>query len=103
MSDLGKPNSGLPIVKQAVEAMEELLAKDQQTVASPERRQWEIQLAQMYGVLGHTSQSLSKKTEAKEAFSKAALRWEKLSAVSPGEEVIQQGLSWAKDRLSKLK
>lgn len=103
MSDLGKPNSGLPIVKQAVEAMEELLAKDQQTATSPERRQWEIQLAQMYGVLGHTSQSLSKKTEAKDAFSKAALRWEKLSAVSPREEVIQQGLNWAKDRLSKLK
>ena len=103
MSDLGKPNSGLPIVKQAVEAMEALLAKDQQSTASPERRQWEIQLAQMYGVLGHTSQSLSKKTEAKEAFAKAAQRWEKLSAVSPGDEIIQQGLNWTKDRLSKLK
>lgn len=103
MSDLGKPNSGLPIVKQAVEAMEALLAKDQQPATSPERRQWEIQLAQMYGVLGHTSQSLSRKAEAKDAFIKAAQKWEKLSAVSPGNELIQQGLNWAKDRLSKLK
>jgi len=103
MSDLGKPNSGLPIVKQAIEAMEALLAKDQQTATSPERRQWEIQLAQMYGVLGHTSQSLSKKVEAKEAFTKGAQKWEQLAAVSPGDEVIQQGLAWTKDRLSKLK
>jgi eukaryotic-like serine/threonine-protein kinase len=103
MSDLGKPNSGLPIVKQAIEAMEALLAKDQQTATSPERRQWEIQLAQMYGVLGHTSQSLSKKAEAKEAFTKGAQRWEQLAAVSPGDEVIHQGLAWTKDRLSKLK
>lgn len=103
MSDLGKPNSGLPIVKQAVEAMEALLAKDQQTAISPERRQWEIQLAQMYGVLGHTSQSLNKKTEAKDAFLKAAQKWEQLSSVSPGDEAIQQGLNWTKDRLSKLK
>jgi hypothetical protein len=103
MSDLGKPNSGLPIVQQAIEAMEALLAKDQQTATSPERRQWEIQLAQMYGVLGHTSQSLSKKAEAKEAFTKGAQRWEQLAAVSPGDEVIHQGLAWTKDRLSKLK
>lgn len=103
MSDLGKPNSGLPIVKQAVEAMEALLAKDQQAATSPERRQWEIQLAQMYGVLGHTSQSLSRKAEAKDAFTKAAQKWEQLSAISPGDEVIQQGLNWSKDRLSKLK
>ncbi len=103
MSDLGKPNSGLPIVKQAIEAMEALLAKDQQTATSPERRQWEIQLAQMYGVLGHTSQSLSKKAEAKEAFTKGAQKWEQLAAVSPGDEVIQQGLAWTKDRLIKLK
>jgi len=103
MSDLGKPGAGLPIVRQAVEAMEALLAKDQQAATSPERRQWEVQLAQMYGVLGHTNQSLSKKTDAKDAFTKAALSWEKLAAVSPGDEVIQQGLVWTKDRLTKLK
>lgn len=103
MSDLGKPSAALPIVTQAVEAMEVLLAKDPQARMTPERTQWEIQLAQMYGVLGHTSQSLSKKAEAKAAFTKSTQHWEKLAGMTPGDELIQQGLTWAKDRLSKIK
>jgi hypothetical protein len=103
MSDLGKPNAALPIVKQAVETMVALLAKDPQAALTPERKQWEIQLAQMYGVLGHTSQSLSKKADAKTAFTQAAQIWDKLAAVNPGDEVIQQGVNWTKDRLTKLK
>jgi tetratricopeptide (TPR) repeat protein len=103
MSDLGRPTNALPIVKQAVETMEALLAKDPKARLTPERRQWEIQLAQMYGILGHTSQALSKKDEAKAAFAQAAERWTKLAALTPGDEEIQQGLTWAKDRLAKLK
>ncbi|MDZ4288958.1 MAG: hypothetical protein U0984_13410, partial [Prosthecobacter sp.] len=103
MSDLGKPTNALPIVKQAVATMETLLSKDPQARFTPERRQWEIQLAQMYGILGHTSQTLSKKIDAKTAFTNAAQRWEKLAALTPGDEEIQQGLTWAKDRLAKLK
>lgn len=103
MSDLGKPTNALPIVKQAVATLEALLAKDPKARMTPERRQWEIQLAQMYGVLGHTSQALSKKEDAKAAFRNASQRWEKLAAITPGDEVIQQGLNWAKDRLAKLK
>jgi tetratricopeptide (TPR) repeat protein len=103
MSDLGRPTNALPIVKQAVATLETLLAKDPKARLTPERKQWEIQLAQMYGVLGHTSQALAKKEDAKAAFSNAAQRWEKLAAVTPGDDVIRQGLSWAKDRLTKLK
>ena len=57
----------------------------------------------MYGILGHTSQALAKRADAKVAFSNAAQRWEKLAALTPGDEEIQQGLTWAKDRLAKLK
>lgn len=103
MSDLGRPTNALPIVKQAVETMETLLGKDPKARLTPERRQWEIQLAQMYGILGHTSQALAKKTDAKTAFLNAAQQWEKLAALTPGDEEIQQGLTWAKDRLAKLK
>lgn len=103
MSDLGKPTNALPIVKQAVATMETLLSKDPQARLTPERRQWEIQLAQMYGILGHTSQTLAKKVDAKTAFTNAAQTWEKLAALTPGDEEIQQGLTWAKDRLAKLK
>jgi tetratricopeptide (TPR) repeat protein len=103
MSDMGKPNSALPIIKQAVEAMETLLAKEPKTTMTPERKQWQIQLAQIYGVLGHTSQVMTKKADAKTAFTQASQLWETLAALTPGDEVIQQGLTWTKDRLAKLK
>jgi tetratricopeptide (TPR) repeat protein len=103
MSDMKKEAAALPIVKQAVQSMEALLAKDPKAAMSPERRQWEIQLAQMYGVLGHTSQSLGKKTEAREAFVKGGKHWERLAGIMPGDEVVQQGQSWTKERLAKLK
>lgn len=103
MSDMNKPAAALPIVKQAVETMEGLLAKNPEGAMTPERKQWEMQLAQMYGVLGHTSQSLTKKPEAKTAFTQAVEHWQKLASVTPGDETIEQGLAWAKDRLAKLK
>ena len=79
------------------------VAKDPKAAMSPERRQWEIQLAQMYGVLGHTSQSLGKKAEARDAFVKGGEHWERLAGIMPGDEVVQQGQSWTKERLAKLK
>lgn len=103
MSDLGKPTAALPILTQAVQSMEELLARDSAARLTPERKEQEIQLAHMQGVLGHTLQSLKKPAEAKTAFTSAVTRWEKLSALIPGDEVIQQGHAWAKDRLAKLK
>ena len=103
MSDLGKPSAGLPIIKQAVESMAAYLAAAPQAPLSPERKQWEVQLAQMYGVLGHTQQSLGNKSDARTAFTEATKIWEKLAALIPGDEVIQQGNSWAKERLGKLK
>lgn len=103
MSDTGKPTAALPIVQQAVTSLEALLSKEPDARLTPERKSQEIQLAQMYGVLGHTNQSLSKKDDARNAFSFAVKRWEKLAALVPGDDSIQQGLTWAKDRLTKLK
>ena len=103
MSDLGKPSAALPIVQQAVTSLETILSKEPDARLTPQRKAQEVQLAQLYGVLGHTSQSLSKKEEAKNAFGFAVKRWEKLAALIPGDDIIQQGLIWAKDRLTKLK
>lgn len=103
MSDMGKESAALPIVKQAVDSMEVLLGNDPNAPMSPERRQWEMQLAQMYGVLGHTSQSSGKKADAKAAFTRSVQIWDKLAAIMPGDEVIQQGQTYTKERLAKLK
>lgn len=103
MSDLGKPEAALPILEQAIAASVDLLASAEGARLTPERRAAEIQLAQMYGVLGHTQQSLKKTAEAKTAFAAALERWQKLAALVPGDETIQQGLNWTRERLGKLK
>ena len=103
MTDMRKESAALPIIKQAVDAMQALLARDADAALGPERRQWEIQFAQMLGVLGHTSQSLGKRSEALAAFEKAKQRWQRLGSLIPGDETIQQGKAWADERLSKLK
>lgn len=103
MTDMRKEAAALPIIKQAVEAMQALLAREPDAPMGPERRQWEVQLAQVLGVLGHTSQSLGKKAEARAAFEEASQRWQRLAGLIPGDEVIQQGQQWTRERLAKLK
>ncbi len=103
MSDLGKPEAALPILEQAIAAAVELLAGEDGGRFTHERRAAEIQLAQMYGVLGHTHQSLKQTAEAKAAFTTALERWQKLAALMPGDETLQQGLTWTRERLAKLK
>ena len=70
---------------------------------TPERRMWAGQLAQLYGSLGHTSESAGKKTEAKAAFANAVAIWEKLAAATSNDEAVQTGLTWSKGRLAKIK
>lgn len=103
MADLGKSEAALPIVQQAIASLEELLGREGEARATPERRTWELQLARLLGVLGHTSQTLRKNDEARQAFTRALQHWQKLAALQPGDETIQQGLAWVQDRLSRLK
>ncbi len=103
MSDLGKPTTAVPIVKQAVDSLEALLAKHKGGKLTPQRLSWEIQLAQMYGVLGHTSQSAKQDDLAKTSFASATAKWQELASAVPEDEVVKQGLLWSKDRLAKLK
>jgi tetratricopeptide (TPR) repeat protein len=104
MADGGKTTASLPIAQQAVESLESLiLAQPKSDKLTPERRMWASQLAQLYGSLGHTSESAGKKAEAKEAFSKAVAIWEQLAAAIANDEAIEAGLTWSKGRLAKIK
>lgn len=105
VSDLGRAATALPYVQKAIASIEGLIAAQPAggTKLSPERKMWESQLAQLYGTLGHTSEAAGKKTEAKEAFQKALVIWERLAPASPGDEVVQTALTWSKERLSKLR
>jgi tetratricopeptide (TPR) repeat protein len=104
MADSGKTAAAIPIAQQAVAALEALIqAQPPSDKLTPERRLWEGQLAQLYGALGHTSESDGKKTEAKAAFAKAVAIWEKLAVAMAGDEAVQAGLTWSQSRLAKIK
>jgi hypothetical protein len=104
MADGGKTTAAIPIAKQAVESLEALIqAQPPSDKLTPERRMWAGQLAQLYGSLGHTSESAGKKTEAKAAFANAVAIWEKLAAATSNDEAVQNGLTWSKGRLAKIK
>jgi hypothetical protein len=104
MADGGKTTAAIPIAQHAVAALEALIqAQPSSDKLTPERRMWAGQLAQLYGALGHTSESAGKKTEAKAAFAKAVAIWEKLAAAMASDEAVQAGLTWSKGRLAKIK
>jgi tetratricopeptide (TPR) repeat protein len=104
LADGGKTTAAIPIAQQAVAALEALIqAQPPSDKLTPERRMWEGQLAQLYGALGHTSESAGQKTEAKAAFAKAVAIWEKLAVAMAGDEAVQAGLTWSKGRLAKIK
>lgn len=103
VADLGKASTALPIAKQAVELLQTLIAGQTDTKLTPERKMWESQLAQLYGILGHTSEAAGQKPAAREAFKSAIAIWEKLAAAAANDEVVQTSLTWSKDRLARLK
>ncbi|MBL9132684.1 MAG: protein kinase [Verrucomicrobiaceae bacterium] len=103
VADMGKASTALPIAKQAVEMLQSLIAGQTDTKLTPERKMWESQLAQLLGVLGHTSEAAGQKPAAKEAFKSAVAIWEKLAAVSATDDTVQTALTWSKERLAKLK
>ncbi len=98
-----KPATALPIAKQAVESLQALVTAQPDIKLTPERKMWITQLGQLYGILGHTSESAGQKAAAKDAFAMAVAIWEQLSPVSAGDEVVQTALTWSKGRLAKIK
>lgn len=103
IADFGKAKDAVPVVKLGIATLEKLLEDHPVARATPEHKRWEIELARLYGVLGHSSESANEKALAKSSFTNAAERWEKLAAANAGDETIQQGLNWTKNRLAKLK
>lgn len=103
VADLGKASAALPIAKQAVELLQSLIGEQADTQLTPERKMWQSQLAQLHGILGHTSEAAGQKSTAREAFQSAVAIWEKLAAAPFNDEGVQTSLKWSKDRLARLK
>jgi serine/threonine protein kinase len=103
IADLGKAREAIPIAKEVIAMLENLMKSDEAKMDDLDKRACGIQLAQSYGVQGHLAE-ISRDTKlAKSSFSQASVLWEKLKSVHGEDEVIDQGISWTKDRLAKMK
>ncbi len=106
LADSGKSNEAVAMAKLAVATLEALLTRHPAPSGQPlppDRRDWEVQLAQVCGIMGHASQKAGMKEAARSAFTKAAEHWRHLVEAGRQDEVIKQGLAWTEDRLQKLK
>ena len=103
LCDLGKAKESVPLAEEAIAPLEALLLKDDTSLDVMDRKASGILLAQIYGIIGHSGEAMKNSALAKANFTKASDQWEKLKAQHGEDEIIQQGLAWTKDRLSKLR
>lgn len=103
LCDLGKAKESVPLAEESIAPLEALLQKDNAALDAMDRKACGILLAQLYGIIGHSGETMKNSALAKTNFSKASDLWEKLKTQHGEDEIIQQGLAWTKDRLSKLR
>jgi tetratricopeptide (TPR) repeat protein len=101
--DLGKAKDSVPLAEEAISTLEAVITKDGATLDELDRKFCGVLLAQLYGILGHSGEVTKNSKLAKASFAKASEEWQKLKAAHGGDEVIEQGLTWTKDRLAKLR
>lgn len=101
--DLGKAREGVGVAKEAATMLEELIKARETTLDELDRKACGVLLAQVYGVLGYTSEIARDSKLAKSSFTQASAQWEKLKATYGEDGVISQGISWSNDRLKKFR
>jgi len=105
LADSKKFTEAVIMVKPAISSLETLLqtAREQDLPPlSPDYRNWVSQLAQCYGVQGHSLQNSAQKDAARTAFTTASTHWQQLATDHPNDEIVKRGLAWVKDRIQKL-
>ena len=100
---MGKSKEGNTLAQEAVAFLENLMQSNGATLDELDRKSCGVLLAQLYGLLGQTSEAVRDSKLAKTSFATANVQWEKLKATYGDDEIIQQGLIWTKNRLAKLK
>jgi|GEM_PF-519731 len=102
MGEMGKAKEGVVKAAEAIVTLEDLI-KTLPEVMTAERKQWEIQLALVYGIHGQLSESAKQRDAARQSFSSAAKQWERLARLDKDNEVVKRGLDWTQNRLQKLR
>lgn len=103
LSELNKSKNAAPVAQDAVKIMEAVLQKHGGGTMAAERKEWEIQLGVLYGILAQMQESQKQSAEAKATLLLAEKQWAKLAEVDKTTPAIQQGLEWTRNRLQKLK
>lgn len=103
LSDLGRSKESNTLAKEAVVFLQNLMQGNSTTLDELDRKSCGVLLAQLYGLLGQTSETVHDNKLAKTSFSKAYEQWQTLMAVHDDDEIIKDGLKWTKNRLEKLK
>ena len=101
--DLGRAKDGVALAKEASAILEDVINSDDAVMDKLERKSCGVLLAQLYGVLGYTSDIAKETKLAKTSFAQAAEQWQKLKDTFGSDDVIAQGISWSEDRLKKFK
>ena len=102
LCDLGKAKDAIPIAEDAIASLESAM-KNEAALDVLDRKVCGVLMAQLYGILGHSGEVAKNSKLAKASFGKATAQWEKVKLQHGGDEVIEAGLNWTKDRLAKLK
>ncbi len=107
LADSGKVVEAAGMARLAEATLQKLLTGAPELRAGellrPDRREREVLLAQVQGVLAHSLEKSGKKAEAKDLLLKAQGHWQALNTAGASDDIVRQGLAWTQDRLAKLK
>ncbi len=103
LCDIGKPKDAIPIAQDAVARLEAIVQKDDQSLDELDRKSCGVLLAQLYGILGQTGVVAKDTKLAKASFTKASQYWEVLKTRHGGDDIINAGLTWSRERLDSIK
>ncbi|MDB6139972.1 MAG: Serine/threonine protein kinase, partial [Verrucomicrobiaceae bacterium] len=102
MGELGKPKEGIVKANQALSSLEELIQVLPEAMTA-ERKEWEIELALVYGIHAQLNDSAKLRDAARKSFATAEKRWTRLAEVDPDNEIVKRGVDWTRNKLEKLR
>jgi hypothetical protein len=102
MGELGKPKEGIVKAGQSLTSLENLV-KALPEGMNAERKEWEVQLALVYGIHGQLNESAKQRDPARKSYATAQKFWEYLAGLDPENEIVKRGLEWTHNKLEKLR
>jgi eukaryotic-like serine/threonine-protein kinase len=103
MCESGKGKEAIAVAENSLSSLRKLLASLSTDRMTPERREWEVELAVLHGVHGQANEAARIRNGAKTAYLEASKQWQKLASLDQNSEIIKEGQNWTRNKLEKLK